>query len=246
MKVFSVIGISDSGKTTTIEKLIKELIKRNYSVGTVKEIRSHDFKMDAEGTNTFVHRQAGATLVTARGERETGIMYQKRLSINEILSAYSHDIVILEGVRDTSAPKIVAAHDAESIEMRLDETVFAITGRVSAKIDEYKGLPAINALTDVEKLADLIEEKVFDKLPDINCKKCGLSSCNEMCSLIIKGQRKRSDCIQSKQQLIVKINGKEIAMIPFVENIFKNTVEGIAKELKGYSSNGDIEICIKR
>jgi molybdopterin-guanine dinucleotide biosynthesis protein B len=32
MKVFSVIGLSKSGKTTTIENIIKELRRRNYTV----------------------------------------------------------------------------------------------------------------------------------------------------------------------------------------------------------------------
>ncbi|HCS10941.1 MAG TPA: molybdopterin-guanine dinucleotide biosynthesis protein, partial [Clostridiales bacterium] len=52
MKVFSVIGITKSGKTTTIENIIKELRKRNYTVGSVKEIHFEEFKMDVEGTNT--------------------------------------------------------------------------------------------------------------------------------------------------------------------------------------------------
>ncbi|MDF2677194.1 MAG: mobB2 [Bacillota bacterium] len=246
MKVFSVIGISDSGKTTTIEKIIKELIKRNYTVGTVKEIRSHDFKMDVEGTNTFTHKQAGSSLVTVRGSNETDIMHQERMSVNDILKCYSQDFVILEGVRDTSAPKIVTAHDQEGIESRFDETVFAISGRIAAEIQEYKGLPAINAMTDIEKLVDLIEEKTFDYLPDLNCKKCGLSSCKEMSFNILNNNKNRNDCITSNQKLVVKINGKELSMIPFVENIFKNTIEAVAKELKGYSQNGDIEIYIKR
>ena len=35
-------------------------------------------------------------------------------------------------------------------------------------------------------------------------------------------------------------------MVPFVQNVLKNTVEAVAKELQGYTENGDIEICIKR
>jgi molybdopterin-guanine dinucleotide biosynthesis protein B len=52
MKVFSVIGLSKSGKTTTIENIIKELRRRNYTVGSVKEIHFEKFKMDIEGTFT--------------------------------------------------------------------------------------------------------------------------------------------------------------------------------------------------
>lgn len=248
MKVFSVIGTTDSGKTTTIENIIKELKKRNYSVGTVKQIHFHDFKMDAEGTNTDRHRKAGSNLVTARGEYETDILFQEKLSMNELLNFYSQDYVILEGVRDTCAPKIVTAHDEEGIKIRFDETVFGISGRIADKINEYKNLPAISGVTEIEKLVDLIEEKVFEKLPDMRdecCQKCG-HTCKELCSLILKGKAKRWDCILNEQKVILKMNGKEISMVPFVQKILQNSIEAVVKELDGYTENGDIEICIKK
>lgn len=248
MKVLSVIGISKSGKTTTIENIIKELVKRNYSVGTVKEIHSHDFKMDMDGTNTHKHRNAGSTLVTARGANETDVLFQRKLDLNEILDFYSHDYVILEGVRGTWVPTIVTAHDIQGIEDRISETTFAFSGVISGDLSEYKGIPAINSVTEIEKLVDLIEEKVFDRLPDMKdecCMKCG-HSCRELSSLILKGEARREDCVLSEQNVILKINGKEITMVPFVQKILKNSVEAVAGELNGFSENGNIEILIKR
>lgn len=248
MKVFSVIGISKSGKTTTIENIIKELRKRSYSVGSVKEIHYEKFKIDPEGTNTHRHKVAGSELVTARGYYETDILFQEKLSVNEILNFYNHDYVILEGVKDTCAPKIVTAHTVEGIEDRLDETSFAISGRISNSLEDYKGIPVINSITNVEKLVDLIEEKVFDMLPDADekcCQECGYT-CTELCSLILKNKAKRGDCVLTEQNVILKINDKEITMVPFVQNILKNAVLAVAKELHGYSENGDIEVCIKR
>lgn len=218
MRAISVIGTSKTGKTTTIEKIIQELISRGYSVGTIKEIHFHAFKMDIEGTNTDRHRKAGATLVTARGDNETDILFQEKLSINKILSFYNQDFVIMEGVRDASIPKIVTASSVEAIEDRFDETVFAISGVISAGITEYKGLPAINALTHIEKLVDLIEEKSLDSLPDM----------------------------LSKPGIHLKIGGKDITMVPFVQKTLQNTLEALVKELDGYNKDGDIAICIKR
>lgn len=160
MKIFSIVGISKSGKTTTIEKIITELRRRGYTVGSVKEIHFHDFKMDVSGTNTDRHRAAGADPVTARGDRETDVMFGEKLKLADILKFYDCDYVVLEGVQDTVAPKIVTAHDIQGIEDRLDEAAFAISGRISEKISEYKGLPAINGLSDIVKLVDLIEAKV--------------------------------------------------------------------------------------
>jgi molybdopterin-guanine dinucleotide biosynthesis protein B len=43
--IISVVGKSQSGKTTLIEKLIPELKKRGYRIGTVKHT-FHEFDMD--------------------------------------------------------------------------------------------------------------------------------------------------------------------------------------------------------
>lgn len=248
MKIFSVIGLSESGKTTTIENIIRELKKRGYSVGTIKDIHFHEFKMDAEGTNTHKHRDAGAQLVTARAERETTVLFQEKLPINRILQLYNHDFVVMEGVRDTSAVKIVTAHDIEGIEARLDDSVIAVSGRIAAEMDSYKGLPVINSMTHIKELVDLIEEKSFSPLPEMKegqCKACGYS-CKELGARISKGLSKREDCRLTDPPILLKVNGLEISMVPFVQRILINAVEAVAKELSGYLDSGDIELYIKR
>lgn len=248
MRAISVIGTSKTGKTTTIEKIIQELNNRGYSVGTIKEIHFHAFKMDIEGTNTDRHKKAGATLVTARGDNETDILFQEKISINKILSVYNQDFVIMEGVRDAPVPKIITASSVEAIEDRFDDTVFAISGVVSEEIREYKGLPAINALTNIKELVDLIEKKSFKLLPDMKdecCKACGYT-CTELCGRILKGLSKREDCVLSRSEIQLKIGGEDVTMVPFVQKILQNTVEALVKELDGYREDGDIQICIKK
>lgn len=162
MKIISVIGITLSGKTTTIENIIKELKKRMYTVGSVKEIHFEGFTMEKEGSNTDRHMKAGSELVTARGMYETNILFPEKLDINKIISFYNQDFIILEGVSDTIAPKIITAHDIQGIEDKLDKTVFAISGKISLKLSEYNGLPVINSMTSIEELVDLIEENAIE------------------------------------------------------------------------------------
>lgn len=57
MKVLSVIGTSKTGKTTIIENIIRELRRRRYTVGSVKDIHFEKFAMDTEGTNTDRHKR---------------------------------------------------------------------------------------------------------------------------------------------------------------------------------------------
>lgn len=163
MKVFSVYGYSKSGKTTTVEYLIKELLRRGYSVGTVKDIHYEEFAIDTEGSNTDRHKKAGSGLVTARGLYETDILFQKRLSIPEILRFYTQDFVILEGVTDFDVPKILCASNREDIYKRIDSSVFVLSGVISNEISGFEKLPVINAIKDIERLTDLVEAVVKDR-----------------------------------------------------------------------------------
>ncbi|MEN6460930.1 MAG: molybdopterin-guanine dinucleotide biosynthesis protein MobB [Syntrophomonas sp.] len=160
MKVFSIIGISKSGKTTTVEAVVAELRRRNYTVGSVKDIHYEGFAMDQEGTNTHRHKLAGSQLVTARGLYETDIMFQRSLSLAEILSFYDHDFVVLEGAHDFWGPGIVSAYTEEEIDDRRRDNTFAVVGQISNRLTEYQGLPVINVMTDAAKLVDLIEKAV--------------------------------------------------------------------------------------
>lgn len=162
MKVFSIFGISKSGKTTTVEAVVAELRRRNYTVGSVKDIHFEDFAMDREGTNTYRHKMAGSQMVTARGPYETDVLFPSRLSLGEILKFYHHDFVVLEGANDFRGPGIISAYTEEEVDERHRDTVFAVVGHISNRLTEYKGLPVINGMTDAVKLVDLIEKSVPD------------------------------------------------------------------------------------
>ncbi len=246
MRVFSVWGFSQSGKTTTIENIIRELRKRRYRVGSVKNIHCHDFAMDTEGTNTHRHREAGSQLVTAWGGKETDILFKERISLDRILNFYDHDFVVLEGVRDTNVPKIVTGHTIDDIDDKLDETVFAISGRVSKEIESYKGIPVINSINRVEELVDLIEDKVYPRLPEFPpdcCDACGYS-CRELGARILRGESRRQDCIigHGEEYIQLFIGDKQIPMVPFVKTILHNGIMGLVSELEGYDKFKDITI----
>ena len=168
MKVFSVCGITQSGKTTTIERIIRELTARGYRVGSVKEIHFEAFAIDAEpASNTHRHRQAGAELVTARGFHETDVLFPEKLDMRKILSFYEgFDYVALEGVSDIPVPTIVTAHAVEDMERKWSDRVFCVSGRIADEIAEYRGVPAISAVPDAARLVDLIEREVRDLPPD--------------------------------------------------------------------------------
>jgi len=242
MRILSVCGISKSGKTTTVEHIIKELIKRGYSVGSLKDIHFEGFKIDSEGTNTDKHKKAGANPVIARGLRETDVMFSKKLPIEELLQFYTQDFVVMEGVFEPGIPMILTAHDINGLDELDNPFVFAVSGKISGEIKEYKSRPAIDATKNIDSLVSLIEEKVFDRLPMIERECCGLCGfdCIALGERIISGRASPANCLL-KNHVSLKIDGKEIEIAPFVQKILKNAVLGIACELRGYKK-GHIEL----
>lgn len=248
MRVVSVIGISGSGKTTTVEQLLRNLKKRRYSVGSVKDIHFEAFAIDTPGTNTYRHRQAGAELVTARGLRETDFLFPVRLPMDKILSFYDQEWVVLEGVEDINAPKIVCGHDLEGVDALMGPDTLAVAGRVAnTGIKEYKGVAVFNSLTQGEELTDYVEEKVGELLPDFSadcCALCGMS-CREFLAAVLRGEKKWDEC-PLEQEVELKIGGRDITMVPFVQEVLARTLVALVSTLDGYRPGADITLNIKR
>lgn len=243
MKVFTITGLTGSGKTTVTENLIKELKKRGYTVGTVKEIHYEAFAIDTPGKNTYRHRQAGADTVTARAHYETVFCTMGHLPIYEVLSHYTQDYSVLEGVRDAIVPEIVVCKEEE--EPEISPLTFAVSGRfANNNIDTYKGLPVICAVKNSEMLVDLIEQKVPHLMQDIDYECCGMCGfdCKEFLSRLLKGETQVNDCVLSKREIKLTIDGEDITMVPFVQKILKNAVLGVVSELKGYEKGKKIKI----
>ena len=59
--VVSVVGVSDSGKTTLMERLLKEIKSRGWRVATIKH-DLHGFDIDKPGKDSWRHARAGADI----------------------------------------------------------------------------------------------------------------------------------------------------------------------------------------
>ena len=54
----SIVGKTNSGKTTVIEKLLPELVRRGYRVATIKHHAHKDFEIDIPGKTLDVRLSA--------------------------------------------------------------------------------------------------------------------------------------------------------------------------------------------
>lgn len=122
MKLISVVGRKNSGKTTLIERMIPLLRARDVRVAVIKH-DAHNFSIDREGKDTWRVRQAGADEVIIASGSQMAHMRNlaKPMEVVDLLGQLdSPDLVILEGYKRLNFPKLVALRDAADLhDMRL-------------------------------------------------------------------------------------------------------------------------------
>ena len=113
--VFIFVGHSNSGKTTIIERLIPELIRRGLRVATIKNAH-HKVKLDTEGKDSWRYKNAGADismLVTTNELQLTANADEKREPLQLAKRFLSEvDIVLAEGFSRAPGPKIEVLRSA--------------------------------------------------------------------------------------------------------------------------------------
>jgi molybdopterin-guanine dinucleotide biosynthesis protein len=108
LPVISVVGKSNVGKTTLLEKLLPELKRRGYRVATIKH-DAHHFELDTPGKDTWRHAQAGSDCVVISSAEKLA-MIQKvegELTLDDIVAQLpAVDVVLTEGYKRQDKPKI--------------------------------------------------------------------------------------------------------------------------------------------
>src|SRR5512146_1450381 len=100
--VVSVVGKSNVSKTTFLEKLIPELVRRGYRVGTVKH-DVHGFELDTPGKDTWRHRQAGSRAVAISGPDKIALFLgvEREAKLDEVAELIDGqvDLILTEGYK---------------------------------------------------------------------------------------------------------------------------------------------------
>ena len=161
-RVFGITGWKNSGKTTLAEKLVAELVRRGWTVSTVKHAH-HDFDIDKEGADSFRHRQAGATEVAIVSGRRWALMHELRdeeePKLTEILARMAPaDIVIVEGYKREAHRKIEARRREAKNREPLSAGDPNIVAVAADSAQPGESLPVFD-LDDVDAIADFVERE---------------------------------------------------------------------------------------
>lgn len=155
--IISVVGKSNVGKTTLLEKLLPELKKRGYRVATIKH-DVHGFSIDQPGKDTWKHARAGADIVVISSFEKMATIEKvdRERTLDEIGAKLKNvDIIITEGYKRQDKPKI-EVHRAEVSDTLLceKEELLALATDTSFNM----GVPEFD-LDDSSGLVDLIEKE---------------------------------------------------------------------------------------
>lgn len=156
--VVSIVGKSNAGKTTFMEKLITELKARGIKVCTIKH-DVHGFDIDKPGKDTWRHAQAGADTVVISSQNKFAMIrkVQEELTLDQIVAMASNDIdiVITEGYKKSNKLKIEINRSERSKELLCPpEELMAMVSDSHWDI----GVPVFG-LDDAVGVADLIQHK---------------------------------------------------------------------------------------
>ncbi len=154
--IVSIVGISNSGKTTLIEKLVKELKSRGYRMATVKHA-AQGTSLDQMGKDSWRHLEAGsqATILVSQDRMFLIEKVSPDTGLEKIVGRLGedHDIILAEGFKQDRAPKIEVHRKEAGPPLKDIENIVAIA------TDEPLDTGARQfSLDDVKGLADFLEE----------------------------------------------------------------------------------------
>jgi len=154
--VICIVGRSQSGKTTLIEKLIPLLIQRGFRIGTVKHSH-HIFDFDKTGKDSWRHKDAGAeTVIVASPGKIALVKNDHQGSLDGLLKFFEDmDLVITEGYKKENKPKIEVVRAARHSKplLKSDKHLIAVVSDTDIDVDVPKF-----GLDDIEKLAAFVED----------------------------------------------------------------------------------------
>ena len=213
MKIVSIVGKKNTGKTSLTVKVIEELTKRGYNVASIKHSH-HSIEMDKENTDTWKHKQAGANLVVGVGST-TFFNARKEHDLNRILFLLKHfdnfDFVVIEGYKSYNYPKIITSPDVR---------------------DEYT-IKEVDSFTidsaGISELADLIEERGHDIVDTLFANNCGFNNGENIAREIRQGNLSVDDLDDVHSYL--SIDGNVVGLNRFVSDYLKQTVLGVINTL---------------
>jgi molybdopterin-guanine dinucleotide biosynthesis protein MobB len=208
-----IVGTKKTGKTTLIEALTRELVRRGRRVCYIKHTHS-DPGFDNEDTDTAKLREAGATTAVLAAANSTIVVHhgdKDRIGRLTFRDALPGEIVLAEGFKSAPGRKVALAGGDLDIGA-LDGVVAVITGGPkddgSASDADTKGLRF--SIDQTREICDLIEKLATTKTGETWATR-------------------------------LFIDGEEVELNAFVQDVMASALLGMSTCLKGVEAGTELE-----
>lgn len=161
LPVIGFVAKSGTGKTTLLARLVRYLECSGVRTAVIKQAR-RDFEIDYPGKDSYVLRKAGARQVLVASEIRSALIIESEgtalTSVSSLIEQFDRDtvdIVLVEGYRNESFPKIELARrelSAESISTTDDSVIAVATDAPELVVGEMEVLD----INDVSAIAEFI------------------------------------------------------------------------------------------
>lgn len=160
LPIISIVGKSESGKTTLLERLIAELKQRGYRVAVIKH-SSQDVELDTVNKDSWRFSQAGSGVSAVSSSHKLAVFKNlaRDLSPEELAGFIGGDcdLILTEGFKQGSQPKIEVHRQEQGRELvSPPEQLLAVVTDEPLDLD----IPQFSK-DDVKKIADLIEQELL-------------------------------------------------------------------------------------
>lgn len=229
MPIIAVVGSRQSGKTTTVEAIVRGLTEKGYRVATAKHIPEADFTIDTEEKDTWRHAQAGAKIIMSVAPHELTVIKKvdtEEYDLNALVEQCEEevDMLILEGFRklvakNLSIPKVVTLKNVKEVAETSEyfKPILAFEGSSKVKTEGLK-IPKIDVLKEPQTLIEIVDKRVGP---------------------VIKKRR------ELKEMLDVHVGQKTLPLNPFVKKFVRSVILSMVSTLKGATIKGDENVSIK-
>ncbi|MDP3429970.1 MAG: molybdopterin-guanine dinucleotide biosynthesis protein MobB [Desulfomicrobium sp.] len=232
-KAVSVVGFKKSGKTTLVLELARELTARGRKVAAVK-FTHHGLDLDGTDTARFAQE---CVSVAGIGPRTTTLLWNSARQLQDILPLLGADIVLVEGGKSlTWLPRFVVLGSGEDEATLANGLALATWGAGD--------LDGVRKAGSVAELATLAESRAFS-LPGLDCGACGRDSCLALAREVVAGVAEPAACTAMNAKLVVRVDGRRLALNPFVDRLVTGTIRGLLTELKGNVPGQKVEIVLE-
>jgi molybdopterin-guanine dinucleotide biosynthesis protein B len=160
--IVTFIGWHDSGKTTLVKQVVTELKTLGYKVAVIKSSNDSGIQFDTPGTDTFMHKEAGADSVMLVAPDQMVLQTKNSgLSLRTLAHRYFPDVDIVIGEGFKTARKIAKIEVFRNRDQKLRDEVHGVIA-VATDVEGVAG-NYVFRLDEAPEIALFIEKRFLTR-----------------------------------------------------------------------------------